>query len=53
MEKELREQGDPRVLGNGDIFDDYPHGNVEKLRAFYGDKYVDMHAYYSEKYNKQ
>lgn len=24
MESELREQGDPRVSGNGDIFDEYP-----------------------------
>jgi N-sulfoglucosamine sulfohydrolase len=25
MEKELRDQGDPRILGNGDIFDKYPY----------------------------
>lgn len=25
MESELREQGDPRVLGNGDVFDKYPY----------------------------
>ncbi len=26
MEAELREQGDPRTLGNGDVFDKYPYG---------------------------
>ncbi|MBK1875330.1 sulfatase family protein [Pelagicoccus mobilis] len=25
MEKELTDQGDPRTLGNGDIFDEYPY----------------------------
>jgi hypothetical protein len=27
MENELREQNDPRMFGNGDIFDNYPFGN--------------------------
>ena len=31
---ELREQQDPRVLGNGKIFDEYPHAN-EKMRGYY------------------
>lgn len=26
MEAKLREQGDPRILGNGDVFDNYPYG---------------------------
>ena len=26
MEAELKEQGDPRILGNGDVFDNYPYG---------------------------
>jgi arylsulfatase A-like enzyme len=51
MEKELMEQGDPRVSGNGDIFDYYPHGNVKKLQSFYGDNFVDMHEVYKERYN--
>ena len=31
---ELREQQDPRVLGNGKVFDEYPHAN-EKMRGYY------------------
>ncbi len=34
MEKELLEQSDPRMLGNGDIFDKYPYSE-EKIRDFY------------------
>lgn len=31
---ELRAQQDPRVLGNGNVFDEYPHAN-EKMRGYY------------------
>ncbi|MDX1617579.1 MAG: sulfatase [Balneolaceae bacterium] len=31
---ELRQQGDPRVLGNGEVFDNYPYAN-EQHRNFY------------------
>jgi arylsulfatase A-like enzyme len=31
---ELRAQQDPRALGQGRVFDDYPHAN-EKMRGFY------------------
>lgn len=31
---ELREQQDPRALGNGKVFDDYPHAN-DKMRGYY------------------
>ena len=31
---ELKAQEDPRVLGNGKIFDEYPHAN-EKMRGYY------------------
>jgi N-sulfoglucosamine sulfohydrolase len=34
MEKELLEQGDPRMLGKGDLFDKYPYAE-EKGRDFY------------------
>ncbi len=27
MEDELRAEGDPRILGNGEIFDGYPYAN--------------------------
>mgnify|MGYP001335167968 CR=1 FL=1 len=52
MTDELVSQGDPRILGKGDIFDYYPHGNAEKLKSFYGDKYVDMQEVFDEKYKK-
>jgi hypothetical protein len=32
---ELKQQGDPRMLGNGHIYDEYPYGNEAK-RDFYG-----------------
>lgn len=34
IENELREQGDPRLLGNGKIFDEYTHSNPANL-GFY------------------
>jgi len=34
MEKELKEQGDPRMFGNGKIFDEYIYAD-EKTRNFY------------------
>lgn len=38
LEKELTRQEDPRILGNGDIFDKYPYSE-EKMRNFY-EKYM-------------
>jgi len=32
--KELAEQGDPRALGQGDVFDAYPHAH-DRMRGFY------------------
>ena len=32
--KDLREQGDPRVLGDGDVFDQYPYSG-ENVKNFY------------------
>jgi hypothetical protein len=34
MEKELERQGDPRVMGQGNIFDEYPYAD-ESGRDFY------------------
>ena len=31
---DLKEQGDPRVLGNGDLFDQYPYSG-ENVKDFY------------------
>jgi N-sulfoglucosamine sulfohydrolase len=34
LEQELKEQGDPRILGNGDVFDKYPYAQ-ENTSDFY------------------
>jgi len=52
LEEELIKQNDPRILGFGDIFDYYPHGNVPKLKELYGDKYYDMEEAFEAKYGK-
>lgn len=52
MINELKKQKDPRVLGNGDIFDYYPHCNPETQKRVYGDKYVDMQKRLEDKYGK-
>lgn len=52
MTKELKKQKDPRVQGNGDIFDYYPHCSPETQKRVYGDKYVDMQKRFEEKYGK-
>ncbi len=50
MTIELEKQEDPRILGKGDIFDDYPHGNTKKLKAFNGEDYYDMHEAFQIKH---
>jgi N-sulfoglucosamine sulfohydrolase len=51
MTKELTLQKDPRILGNGDIFDYFPHCNPEKQKEVYGAKYLDMQEQFNKKYN--
>jgi len=53
MEKELRKQKDPRVLGEGDIFDYYPQAREEKLQNMYKNKYYDMFDKFYEVYGKK
>ena len=50
MAEKLTAQGDPRILGKGAIFDDYPHGKGDMLSEFYGEKYYDMHKKFVDKY---
>jgi arylsulfatase A-like enzyme len=52
MESELKKQKDPRVLGNGDIFDYYPMAREEKLKKMYKDKYYDMFDKFLEKFGR-
>jgi len=35
LESELKAQGDPRVIGNGSIFDYYPNQNIERQQQIY------------------
>ena len=37
LESELKAQGDPRVLGKGEIFDHYPNRNIDRQRKLYKD----------------
>ena len=53
MTEKLIVQGDPRVLGKGDIFDYYPHGKGDMLQSLYGDKYYDMHQKFVDKYGNE
>jgi len=53
MTSELKKQGDPRILGDGDIFDYYPHCNPETQKKVYGDKYVDMQKQFDAKYKQK
>lgn len=41
MQKELKDQQDPRILGEGDIFDFYPNASVDKAREIYKSKFYD------------
>ena len=50
MIKVLTEQEDPRVLGNGDIFDYYPHRDDPRTQKLYKDKYYNMWDKFYEKY---
>jgi len=50
MTKELKIQNDPRILGNGDMFDYYPHCSPETQKKLYGDKYIDMQKQFDEKF---
>jgi arylsulfatase A-like enzyme len=53
MDKELKRQKDPRVLGNGDIFDYYPQAREEKMKKMYKDKYYNMFDKFFEVFGKK
>ncbi|MEQ8880754.1 MAG: sulfatase [Cyclobacteriaceae bacterium] len=52
MNQVLTEQKDPRILGEGDIFDYYPHRDDPRLQKLYGEKYYNMWDKFYEKYGK-
>jgi N-sulfoglucosamine sulfohydrolase len=52
MNAGLTLQEDPRVLGNGDIFDYYPHRDDPRLQKLYKDKYYNMWDKFYETYGE-
>ncbi len=50
LRAELTAQGDPRILGQGDIFDDYPNCQVERQQALYEKPDWDPVAIFNAKY---
>lgn len=52
LELELKEQGDPRVLGNGDIFDYYPNCRVDRQQKLHGRPDFDPVKIFEAKYGK-
>ncbi len=52
LESELKAQGDPRVLGAGDIFDAYPNHQVDRQQKLYGRPDWNPVTLFEEKYGK-
>ena len=50
LKTELTEQGDPRILGTGDIFDFYPNRQVERQQQLYKNPNFDPVKIYSERF---
>lgn len=52
LERELKAQGDPRVLGQGEIFDYYPYSKRDQERKVYGDPDYDSVPAFEKKFGK-
>jgi arylsulfatase A-like enzyme len=52
MNQVLKEHQDPRVLGEGDIFDYYPHRDDPRVQKLYKDKYYNMWDRFYEKFGR-
>lgn len=50
LETELEAQGDPRILGKGDIFDYYPNRNLAQQRKVYDDPTYDPGPAFEKKF---
>jgi N-sulfoglucosamine sulfohydrolase len=50
MERELRKQEDPRILGQGDIFDAYPNWRVDRQQKLYKQPDFDPVKAFAERY---
>jgi N-sulfoglucosamine sulfohydrolase len=53
LESELIAQGDPRVLGKGDIFDFYPYIDVKRQQELYNKPDYDPVQMFNNKYGKK
>jgi hypothetical protein len=53
LESELRAQKDPRILGFGDIFDDYPNCRVQRQQDLYKAPDFDPVKLFKAKYGKE
>lgn len=52
LQEELTAQGDPRILGKGDIFDFYPNANIRAQQKLYGDPMFDPVSEFEMRYGK-
>lgn len=50
LEDALTEQGDPRILGEGDVFDFYPNSKIKRQQKLYGRPDYDPVKIFNEKY---
>jgi hypothetical protein len=53
MEAELTAQGDPRILGRGDIFDFYPNCRIDRQQKLYGNPDYDPLKLFEAKYGEK
>ncbi len=52
MEAELKQQGDPRILGKGEIFDYYPYCRTDRQQILYDRPDYDPVKIFEEKFGK-
>ena len=52
LRRELTGQGDPRILGQGEIFDYYPNRNISRQQQLYDDSNYDPRAEFEARYGK-
>lgn len=53
LEKTLIAQQDPRILGEGDVFDYYPNRHIESQRELYNDPHYNPDKIYEEFLNRK
>ena len=53
LQKELTAQQDPRILGQGRIFDFYPNRSIDKAQELYGNDFYDPVERFEKEYPQQ